>query len=201
MDIAKISDKINDISIKFVEFKDIINTLAKCNVLKIIKKTATEILYSYNNEMYFNCIRKQGNMLEYKTYLEARDFLYNGKKAFNDVKMSVTIDWDGIIHKEKFKDTNNEIDVMVMQGMIPIFISCKNGDIEEEFYKLKVVADRFGSGIAKKVLIATDYNINGEDAKKAKILRAKEMGIIFEPDAKKFDKEDWRNFFKKIIES
>ena len=52
--------------------------------------------------------------------------------------------------------TLHEIDVILMKGMIPVFVSCKNGNVEEdELYKLDTVASRFGGTYAKKVLIAT----------------------------------------------
>ena len=198
---ANLGGIIENLSLRFEEFKDIIDKLQTLNILKIKSKTDTEIKYTYNNQIYYNCVRKEGNTLEHKTYLEARDYLCAGKKAFCDVKMSVKIDWDGIVHSERFKDISNEIDVMAMHGITPVFISCKNGDIEEEFYKLNVVAERFGSGIAKKVLIATNYNPENQGVKETKALRAKEMGIIFEPDAADLDHIGWQNLFKKILET
>ena len=46
--------------------------------------------------------------------------------------------------------------VLLMHGLTPVFISCKNGDVEEEeLYKLNTVAERFGGEYAKRVLVAT----------------------------------------------
>ena len=71
-------------------------------------------------------------------------------------KNGVYIDWDGKVASGDEKDTVNEIDVILMKGMIPVFVSCKNGNVEEdELYKLDTVASRFGGTYAKKVLIAT----------------------------------------------
>lgn len=54
------------------------------------------------------------------------------------------------------KDTENEIDVVLMKGLTLIFISCKNGQVDDdELYKLESVTNRFGGLYAKKVLIAT----------------------------------------------
>ena len=53
-------------------------------------------------------------------------------------------------------DTENELDVMLMHGALPLFISCKNGAFDmEELYKLNSVADRFGREYSKKIIIAT----------------------------------------------
>ena len=53
-------------------------------------------------------------------------------------------------------ETRNEIDVIMMKGIIPVFVSCKNGQIDtEELYKFNSVAEHFGGKKAKKVLVAT----------------------------------------------
>ena len=45
---------------------------------------------------------------------------------------------------------------MLMRGVIPVFVSCKNGAVDSnELYKLNTVADRFGSIYAKKIIAAT----------------------------------------------
>ena len=71
--------------------------------------------------------------------------------------------------------------------MIPIFISCKNGQVlVEELYKLNTVAERFGGDYAKKILIVSDFD--KIDAIKT---RADEMNIklIANFDDKKLEKE------------
>ena len=83
-----------------------------------------------------------------------------GKPIYNDVMNGVEIDWDGKIYgmdeQQQHPDTTNEIDVLLMHNMIPIFVSCKNGDVTvDELYKLNTVAERFGSNYAKKILIST----------------------------------------------
>jgi hypothetical protein len=46
-----------------------------------------------------------------------------------------------------------------MKGLVPVFISCKNGQYtSNELYKLRSVAERFGGEHAKKVLIATSMD-------------------------------------------
>jgi len=74
-------------------------------------------------------------------------------------------------------DVENEIDILLMHGVVPIFISCKNGiKVEpEELYKLQTVARRFGGPYSRTVLIApvvgdNDYTLNLCN-------RAKEMGV------------------------
>ncbi|MBQ3004644.1 MAG: hypothetical protein IJD88_01815 [Clostridia bacterium] len=66
----------------------------------------------------------------------------------------VVIDWDGKLHDEnteKVLDTENEIDVLMMHGVIPVFVSCKSSSVDSnELYKLNTIAEKFGGPYAKK---------------------------------------------------
>ena len=78
-----------------------------------------------------------------------------GEPLYQDINVGVVIDWDTEEEDEAYR-TINEIDVLAMKDMIPVFISCKNGNFDEnELYKLNTVAERFGGKYAKKVLVAT----------------------------------------------
>lgn len=138
------------------------------------------ITYTYKNEQVKKCLTKAGNALELKVF----DILRNLKRdddtlLFNDAMNGVYIDWDGELHakNDTTKDTENEIDIMLMQGIRPIFISCKNGQVlQDELYKLETVANRFGGPYAKKILIST-YTDTKPERQKYFEQRAKDMGI------------------------
>ncbi len=154
--------------------------------------------YSYRSAMLRECVRKAGNVLELKTLLEGRSILEDGKPYFSDCKMSVSIDWDGVESdpRERVPETRNEIDVMLMKGMTPLFISCKNGSIgEEELYKLNTVARRFGGPRAKKMLVATDLNQKSASANRAFSQRAWDMDIFLVPDAGGLTDGEWKEIF------
>ena len=107
--------------------------------------------------------------------LEAQE--KDGSSTYNDVMNGVYIDWDGDINTDKNGyDTENEIDVMMMHGMVPVFVSCKNGYIDkDELYKLNAVATRFGGKYAKKVLVAS--SLDDSNASNYLRQRADDMGI------------------------
>ncbi len=135
---------------------------------------------TYKNEQVKKCLTKAGQALEMKVYLTA---LYledkEGKLIYNDVLNGVVIDWDGDFHDEyeKAYDTENEIDIMLMHGIVPVFVSCKNGKVSvEELYKLNTVAERFGGKYAKKVLLASSLEMSGDSAHYIK-QRAADMNI------------------------
>ena len=120
--------------------------------------------FSYKSKQVRACLVKAGTALELATYLAAKNArTKNGRYVYNDALSGVVLDWDGKIHNglQSAADTENEIDVLLMRGMIPVFVSCKNGGTDEnELYKLAAVAEHFGVKYAKKVLVATDLQKN-----------------------------------------
>ncbi|MBR4959282.1 MAG: hypothetical protein IKY52_00115 [Clostridia bacterium] len=150
-----------------------------------------------------DCLTKAGTLLEYKTYMTA---LYwpdgTGSSPYTDGGAGVVIDWEEAVQKgktqpkhsknnsyEKKKShqpviTRNEIDTLLMRGLVPVFISCKNGEVDtDELYKLSTVAGRFGSRYAKRALAVTSYfdkddrNYAGDGTVNYMRSRAKDMNI------------------------
>lgn len=131
--------------------------------------TKTEVSISYASEAVKECLIKSGTILELHVYEEMKN---RGMQC----AQSVHVDWDGIEHMELGRDVLNEIDVLAVEGNIPVFISCKSGKLAkgkalEPLYELETVASRFGGKYARKVL-ATLQPITGVYAE-----RAEEMGI------------------------
>lgn len=154
--------------------------------------------YTYKSKLLRHCTRKAGNILEVKTLLEGRAVQENKVPFFHDCQMSVSIDWNGDDRTSDQQDTRNEIDVVLMHGLTPIFISCKNGSIEdEELYKLHTVAERFGGPHARKMLIATELDPQKPAANHAFSQRAKDMEICLEEKAAKLSREEWGRMLKK----
>ena len=154
--------------------------------------------YTYRSTMLRHCTQKAGNVLEVKTLLEGRAVRENGAPLFCDCQMGVSIDWDGVEHDpaEKKPETRNEIDVVLMHDLTPLFVSCKNGHIgEEELYKLHTVAERFGGPYARKMLIATDLDRKSSAADRAFVQRAWDMDIFLVTEAAKLSPEEWKQIF------
>lgn len=155
--------------------------------------------YEYNSAFLRQCIYTQGNTLEIKTLLEGKAAKVDGVPLFRDGQMGVRIDWDGKIYPypQTFSGTNNEIDVVLMHGTAPLFISCKNGDLKtEELYKLHTVATRFGGPYARKMLLVS--NMDQKDAVTAQALvgRAWDMDIFLVPDVAKLSGDQWQEMFR-----
>ncbi len=121
---------------------------------------------TFKNLQVKRCLTVEGQALEMIVFLTALEAAEeDGTKIYNDVMNGVCIDWDGELGTEQNSvDTENEIDVIMMHGMVPVFVSCKNGAVDKnELYKLNAVATRFGGKYVKKVLIATSLD-NSESA-------------------------------------
>ena len=161
----------------YICIKSIVNALKKYGLMTISEQSGV-LHISFKNEQVQRCLTKAGQVLELFVYISVLNATEkDGSKSYSDVMTGVQIDWDGDIHTQKNAcDTQNEIDVMMMHGLIPIFVSCKNGAVDmNELYKLNTVAERFGGSYSKKILVATalDDSIQSEYLR----TRAKDMNI------------------------
>ncbi len=166
----------------------IMKPLEKLGLLKVQDWSGDGICLLYRDSQVRRCLTKAGQVLEmfvYTAAMNARD--KDGRIVYQDAMNGVSIDWDGQIQDAGAFDTKNEIDVMLMHGVVPVFISCKNGQVDiDELYKLSSVADRFGGRYAKKVLVATALD---QDAASDASLRqrAQDMGIRLLDDLQSCD--------------
>ena len=158
-----------------------------------------KISFAFNNSTAKELFGKSGNVLEMKVFKVAKDIkAQNGVPYYTDSKRSVIIDWDGKLGNNKTGDTKNEIDCVLMKNLIPVFISCKGGDIEEaELYKLDAVANRFGGKYAKKVLISTNH---GKDEISAAYFRkrAQDMNITLFENVHLFTDSEFFDMIKEL---
>ena len=159
--ISDIKHQLYSTNISYAHFPDIMKTLYSCGLLTAYSCNEQKLSVTFKNEQIKRCLTKAGQALEMKVFLEAMLAKASADEyVYNDVMNGVCIDWDGEIHAEdEGFDTENEIDVMMMHGMVPVFVSCKNGRVEiDELYKLNTVANRFGGKYAKKVLVASSLD-------------------------------------------
>lgn len=195
-------DNISNFEMKETVVRELLDKLHQQGVIED-HSSRSALEYTYTSPMLRYCTQKAGNILEMKTLLEGRAVLENGAPYFRDCRTSVSIDWDGVVHDpmERVPETRNEIDVILMHGSTPLFISCKNGNVdEEELYKLHTVAERFGGAYAKKMLIVTDLDGKTPSAKRALIQRAWDMDIFLVTDAAELSSDEWRRIFKKAMQ-
>lgn len=193
---------IPDFSSKEPQMRQLLRKLHSCGVISD-SSSDRALEYTYSSALMRYCTLKAGNVLEVKTLLEGQAVLENGAPFFRHSSMGVSIDWDGVLHpsSEGLAETRNEIDVLLMHGMTPLFISCKNGSVDEgELYKLNAVAQYFGGPYAKKMLIATQMDRDRPAANRAFAQRAWDMDIFFVTDASDLSHEEWRQCFQRAVD-
>ncbi|MDD5945697.1 MAG: DUF1887 family CARF protein [Clostridia bacterium] len=113
-------------------------------------------------------------MSTYGLWLEMFVFI-NAKRMgkFSDVKLGAMIDWDAY---DDVHTVGNEIDVILMENSIPVFISCKlRGISTPDLNELYIQRKRLGGWFSKGVIVTS-----GDDKIKntGTFKKAQEFGII-----------------------
>lgn len=197
----RLKSEIKNYKEKETAFLELLNHFIRNGIIED-SSSRSAFRYRYTSELYRDCTKKAGNALELKTLLEARAVTENGQPYFDDCAMGITIYWGGTpqIKSSDLSNTHNEIDLILTKGLLSLFISCKNGFIEEdELYKLHTVAERFGGPYAKKMLIATDLDQKAPASTRAFIQRARDMNIMLVTDAAQLEPNEWQNIFRSAM--
>lgn len=109
---------------------------------------------------------KAGNLLELIMYRAAWE-----SGLVTDCCTGVRLDWDGEFRRGG--NTNNEIDLVLMRGHLPCFVSCKNTNVTKEYlYEIMVMARHFGGRYAVPMVFSS---MRTGDAVR---IRAEEMGVV-----------------------
>ena len=166
--------------------KEFLKKLSSCGFIKDLVITEHTLSYKYKNNDIKECLSKAGLLLELFIMIKATALKNeDGSSYYTDALTGVMIDWNDEEIEDR-RPVRNEIDVLLVKGLVPVFVSCKNGEVEvDELYKLSTVANRFGGKCAKKVIIAPSID---EMGKKAEYIaeRANEMGIKIIKDFDEF---------------
>ena len=190
---------VND-NIKYVKLDGLLRRLNAKNLISYVVCNNEDYTITYKNQQIKFCLGAAGTVLEQKVTVTAREIMLE-EGIYNDVMSGVHIDWDGKIgdNSNDDNDTKNEIDVIAMHGVVPLFISCKNGRVDDdELYKLETVANRFGGIYSKKFLIATYLN-KGPKSLAAFMQRAEDMKIFLINDVHRLSEEKFKRTIKNLI--
>ena len=202
LDLRGLHSEIRELHSKEAQARQLLSEMDRCGVIED-RSSRSCLCYTYRSDLLRQGTKKEGNALELKTLLESREIRENGALFFHDSRMGVTIDWDGLRHTQAdgIHDTRNEIDVLLLHGTVPLFISCKNGHVDEnELYKLHTVATRFGGPYARKILIATDLDGKSDAARRALSQRAEDMRIRLVTDIADLTWQQWQEMLQKCAE-
>lgn len=142
-----------------LESKDLINSLYI---------TEDEMSFQFADDLVRFWLRDMGSVLELQVY---RACLY--ADCFDDVILSAVVNWRD--SDEPSQAVTNEIDVMCVRGVMPLFISCKTCEIKTEaLNELAILRDRFG-GKGSRAAIVT--SASATRSRRVMLRRAAELNI------------------------
>lgn len=159
-------------------FRALLTQLEGFGIIRKLLFNDNVVSFIFKDSRVRRCLTSAGCLLELIVAVNAiRSTDKKGIRLYNDVMTGVCIDWDGEIQSDFSPDVENEVDVILMKGLTPVFISCKNGSFNvDELYKLSVVAERFGGKYARKVFVAS-HAVDDNPRGRYFLARAKDMGI------------------------
>ncbi len=129
-----------------------------------------------------------GTALEMYTALAA-----SGTGMFRECYTKVLLDVNGVISKQG-SDPTNELDVTMMYGYVPVFVSCKNTEPTKEYlYEIKTMAEHFGGKYALAMLVSSKTAF--QPVKE----RAKEMHIMLIDDVQSLSLKEFRNAIARTV--
>lgn len=175
---------------------NLIKDLRDEGLVKDYSESGKKVTFRFKNNMIKKVIGKAGNILELHIYEVATRDGY----VFTDAVIGAHIDWDGEIHDAENPgyDTMNEIDVILMKNVCPIFISCKSGKAGgHALHELETVSRKFGGKYARKALVLAKACDDTTGTKFFK-QRAKDMHIWIIDDVYRLSDEQLLNKLKRI---
>ena len=124
--------------------------LEKLGFLENLELLADErVRFSFADGQIRTWLRDVGSVLELYVW---KACLRSG--SYQDVRVSVVVDWEG----QNTRDgVSNEIDVVAVRGIKPVFISCKTSEIRTEaLNELAILRDRFGGEVARAIIVSAE---------------------------------------------
>ncbi len=145
-------------------FRNFIQELHDCGMIKTVSNDKADDWFWFADDFVKANLTEEGAALEIMTCMELR-------KKYGQAQAGVVIDWDGAV--DAGHDVVNEIDVIALDGFVPVIVSCKCGNQanKDAIYELETVARKFGGKYARKMLMSVK-NMTPADKD-----RAAEMGI------------------------
>ena len=128
-------------------FRDFMHELRDCGMIKPVSEGGDDGWFRFSGDFVKATLTEEGAALEIMTCLELR-------KKYGQAQAGVVIDWDGAV--DAGYDVVNEIDVIALDGFVPVIVSCKCGNQanKDAIYELETVARRFGGKYARKMLVS-----------------------------------------------
>ena len=142
--------------------------LEEAGLILQLQHTDESISFRFPDERVRFWLRDVGAVLELQVFRACR-----AAGCFDDVVLSAVVNWQsGKINRDS---VTNEIDVMAVQGIQPVFISCKTSEVHTDaLNELAILRDRFGGKFARAILVTS--GVTGKTREPVR-RRADKLGI------------------------
>ena len=129
--------------------EEMLRELHEAGLIADLQIDEEKISFKFPDEMVRFWLRDIGSVLELQVYsacLEAG--------CFDDIVLSAVVNWEGGTTQRNA--VTNEIDVAAVQGIHPVFISCKTSEIRTEaLNELAILRDRFGGKNSRAIIVTS----------------------------------------------
>ena len=126
---------------------DLLHMLADRGLIRALELDDENVSFRFADDMVRFWLRDMGSALELHVY---RACVLSG--FFDDCILSAVVNWQGT--DPAAQAVTNEIAVMCVRGVTPLFISCKTCDIKTEaLNELAVLRDRFGNKGSRAAIV------------------------------------------------
>ena len=142
--------------------------LEQAGLILDLQCTDDRVSFRFPDETVRFWLRDIGAVLELQVFRAC-----HAAGCFDDVVLSAVVNWQsGRIHRDS---VINEIDVMAVQGIQPVFISCKTCEVHTDaLNELAILRDRFGGKFARAILVTS--GMTGKTREPVR-MRADKLGI------------------------
>ena len=129
--------------------EEMLRELSSVGLIRDLQIGADSISFAFPDEIVRFWLRDIGSVLELQVFSACL-----AADCFDDVVLSAVVNWEGGTTQRNA--VTNEIDVVAVQGVQPIFISCKTSDIRtESLNELAVLRDRFGGKGSRAIIVTS----------------------------------------------
>lgn len=146
----------------------LIGHLQQTGVITKSSITRHRLELTFKSPLHRRCLLIEGVWLELFCYVTARQ-----SGTFNDARTSVVVDWDGV--EGGSDNAKNEVDVFLVRGVTPVFISCKMSlPSALALSEIRLLATKFGGSQSRAVVLTAGELGDNHRALRA---RAQDLGI------------------------
>ena len=148
--------------------EEFLRELADAGLILDLAFDGEEVRFRFPDETVRFWLRDIGSVLELEVYRAC-----HVAGCFDDIVLSAVVNWEG--GSSQRAGVTNEIDVMAVRGIQPLFISCKTCEIKTSaLNELAILRDRFG-GKGSRAMIVTSATASKD--RSLMRMRAGELGI------------------------